>query len=135
MICYPDVQRKAQEEIDTVIGGERLPELADRERLPYVNAVCLEVLRWQPVTPLGVAHRLIQDDMHAGYHLPRGTIIYTNVWKCCMILRRTATQIILFQNVSLKHRGKKWNWILDRSRLALGDDECQCRNAVRASPA
>lgn len=49
MTLFPNVQKKAQAEIDAVIGHERLPTHADRERLPYVNALVTEVLRWNPV--------------------------------------------------------------------------------------
>jgi len=80
MARFPEVQRKAQSEIDKVIGNDRLPTLSDREQLPYINALCLEVLRWQPVAPLGLPHRLIQDDVHAGYFLPEGTIVIPNIW-------------------------------------------------------
>ena len=45
MLLYPDVQKKAQEEIDRVIGSDRLPEHTDRGSLPYVNAVMREGLR------------------------------------------------------------------------------------------
>ncbi|KAG6895745.1 hypothetical protein C0992_012889, partial [Termitomyces sp. T32_za158] len=47
-----DVKHKAQAEIDAVIGSERLPTLADRHYLPYVNAVVTEVLRWNSVVPI-----------------------------------------------------------------------------------
>jgi cytochrome P450 len=50
---YPDVQRRAQDEIDHVIGTERLPTLADRDKLIYINAVVKEVLRWNAVGPIG----------------------------------------------------------------------------------
>lgn len=53
MMCFPEAQKKAQEEIDRVIGSDRLPSVADRERLPYVRALCWEVLRWRPIAPLG----------------------------------------------------------------------------------
>lgn len=53
MTLHPDAQRKAQKEIDSVVGSDRLPTAADREHLPYINALCLEVLRWNPVGPLG----------------------------------------------------------------------------------
>lgn len=49
----PEVQRKAQAEIDSVIGSDRLPNMSDQDSLPYVNAIIQEVFRWQPVTPLG----------------------------------------------------------------------------------
>ena len=52
MALYPDVQAKAQAELDTVIGSERLPKLSDRDALPYVMAVIREVLRWHPVVNL-----------------------------------------------------------------------------------
>jgi cytochrome P450 len=54
-LLYPDVQMRAQEELDAVIGRERLPTFEDRPRLPFVDAVCMEVLRWRPVVPLGAS--------------------------------------------------------------------------------
>ena len=53
MQLYPEVQRKAQEEIDRVIGNDRLPTIADRPNLPYIEMVIKELLRWNPVAPLG----------------------------------------------------------------------------------
>jgi cytochrome P450 len=55
MILYPDVQRKAQAEIDQIVGNSRLPDFSDEAVLPYVQAVLKEVLRWHPVTPLGLS--------------------------------------------------------------------------------
>ncbi|KZT68576.1 cytochrome P450 [Daedalea quercina L-15889] len=80
MMCYPEVNKKAQEEIDRVIGPDRLPGIGDREQLPYVSALCWEVLRWKPLGPLGIPHMLSQDDVHRGYLLPKGTVIVANVW-------------------------------------------------------
>ena len=80
MVLYPDVQRQAQAELDDVIGSHRLPEFGDRESLPYVNLVCKETLRWQPVVPLGLAHRLTQDDVYGDYFIPSGTVIIGNAW-------------------------------------------------------
>jgi cytochrome P450 len=54
MLVYPDVQRKAQEEIERVIGHDRLPEIDDAPQLPYVQGVVYECLRWLPVTPVGL---------------------------------------------------------------------------------
>jgi hypothetical protein len=53
MVLYPETQRKAQEEIDAVLGTERLPDFGDEVSLPYVTALCTEVQRWHPVAPLG----------------------------------------------------------------------------------
>ena len=56
---HPDAQRKAQEEIDRVVGNDRLPQLSDREHLPYVAAVVKETSRWHSVVPLGTFFRAI----------------------------------------------------------------------------
>ena len=53
MVLYPEIQRKAQAEIDMVVGNDRFPGLADQDKLPYVDAVVKEVLRWKPVGPMG----------------------------------------------------------------------------------
>lgn len=54
MTLYPDVMRKAQAELDAVVGRDRMPTYADRPHLPYIRAIVKEVLRWRPVGPLGV---------------------------------------------------------------------------------
>jgi hypothetical protein len=54
MTLYPEVQRRAQAEMDQNVGHSRLPDFSDEGALPYVEAVLKEVLRWHPVTPLGV---------------------------------------------------------------------------------
>ena len=54
MVLYPDVVCKAQEELDIVVGQDRLPDFPDKDSLPYVCAIVKEVLRWYPLTPLGV---------------------------------------------------------------------------------
>ncbi|KAI6122285.1 cytochrome P450 [Pisolithus thermaeus] len=80
MVLYPDVQKKAQEEIDRVVGTDRLPDFDDRPNLPYIEAVTLETLRWLPVTPLGIPHMTTADDVCKGMHIPRGATIVPNVW-------------------------------------------------------
>jgi len=56
MTLYPDVQAKAQEEIDRIVGHDYLPDFSNRVNLPYVEAVFLETLRWHPIGPLGEYH-------------------------------------------------------------------------------
>jgi cytochrome P450 len=56
MSLHPEVQRKAQEEIDRVIGHDRLPSTQDRKDLPYVEAIMKEVIRLNPVAPLGESY-------------------------------------------------------------------------------
>lgn len=53
MTLYPEAQKRAQSELDQVLGGDRLPNFSDKDRLPYVHALLKEVLRWIPVLPLG----------------------------------------------------------------------------------
>ena len=53
MAVYPEIQKKAQAEIDAVIGPNRLPNFEDRPSLPYINAVVKEVMRWHLALPFG----------------------------------------------------------------------------------
>ena len=53
MTLYPEVQTRAQEELDRVVGRDRLPTFEDRAQLPYVSNVVKETLRWMPVSMLG----------------------------------------------------------------------------------
>jgi cytochrome P450 len=80
MALFPDVQRKAQEEIERVVGQNRLPNTADRINLPYINAVVKEVLRWHPVAPMGLPHMSTVDDNYNNYFIPKGSIILPNIW-------------------------------------------------------
>ena len=76
MTVYPDVQKAAQEEM----GRDRLPTLADREHLPYIEAVVKETLRWHPVAPMSLPHTSTEDDICEGYFIPKGSMLLTNVW-------------------------------------------------------
>ncbi|KAI1792480.1 O-methylsterigmatocystin oxidoreductase [Ganoderma leucocontextum] len=82
MSLHPDVQKKAQAELDAIVGPHRMPEFSDSDLLVYVNAVIKEALRWHTVVPLGVAHATTADDELRGYFLPRGTVILPNIWAC-----------------------------------------------------
>jgi len=81
MIMHPEAQRKAQAEIDKVIGSDRLPKLADQPSLPYVDALVKEVLRWNPVAPLGIPHIAAEDDVYEGYFIPKGALVIANIWQ------------------------------------------------------
>jgi cytochrome P450 len=80
MVLFPEAQRKAQKELDDVVGSTRFPEFEDRDNLPYINALCKEVLRWHPIAPLGIAHRVTQDDVFGRYFIPAGTLVMGNAW-------------------------------------------------------
>lgn len=80
MLVRPDVMQRAQAEIDAVIGRDHLPTIEDRDRLPYVQALYLETLRWQQAAPLGMPHRVTEDDLYEGYYLPKGSVVIANIW-------------------------------------------------------
>jgi len=80
MLLYPDIRRKAQDELDSVVGRERLPTFEDRPGLPFVDAICKEVLRWRPVSPLAIPHAVTEDDMYAGFFIPKGAVVIPNTW-------------------------------------------------------
>ncbi|KAJ2932187.1 hypothetical protein H1R20_g4913, partial [Candolleomyces eurysporus] len=80
LASYPHVQAKAQAEIDTVIGSDRLPLVTDRAELPYVHAIVKEIGRWYTVVPLGVAHANAEADEYEGYFIPKGTFVLQNNW-------------------------------------------------------
>ncbi|TFK64565.1 cytochrome P450 [Pluteus cervinus] len=80
MVIHPEAQKKAQEEIDSVIGRGRLPDFNDRCALPYITAIIKEVLRWNPVAPLGLPHMTTNDDEYRGYFIPAGTTVIGNSW-------------------------------------------------------
>ncbi|KAJ3795872.1 cytochrome P450 [Lentinula aff. detonsa] len=103
MMCFPDVQQEAQEELDRVIGREQLPDYDDldnQDSLPYLWAVIYECFRWQPIVPLGkdylqslrmtfltncdyclaIPHKSDEEDTYQGYYIPKGSIVIPNVW-------------------------------------------------------
>ncbi|KAF7322626.1 Cytochrome p450 [Mycena chlorophos] len=81
MALNPEIQARAQKEIDGVTGGHRLPTYGDREDLPYLNALCKELFRFHPVGPMGLPHRAMEDDVQNGYLIPKGSIVFANIWK------------------------------------------------------
>ncbi|KAF5342840.1 hypothetical protein D9758_013372 [Tetrapyrgos nigripes] len=80
MRLYPNVMKKAQAEIDAVVGRDRLPTFEDRDHLPYIQAIVQEVLRWRPLVPLGVPRRVMKDDFYEGYFIPKGSLVLGNIW-------------------------------------------------------
>lgn len=80
MIKHPEVLVKAQQEIDSVVGCDRLPTLEDRDSLPYIECVVKECFRWGVPVPLSLPHRLMEDDVFDGKFIPKGSLIFANVW-------------------------------------------------------
>lgn len=79
MALYPEIQEKVHAEIDSVIGQWQQPSMAARESLPYTNAVIHEVQRMGNILPLNVPRAVTVDTTLAGYHLPKGTVVLTNL--------------------------------------------------------
>ncbi|KAL4267508.1 cytochrome P450 family protein [Pleurotus pulmonarius] len=79
MLLYPDLHDRAQQELDAYVGSQ-LPTFDDLPHMPYVHAIMLEVLRWQAVLPLAIAHRLTEADTYNGYYLPKGATVFANTW-------------------------------------------------------
>ncbi|KAI0695235.1 cytochrome P450 [Cytidiella melzeri] len=80
IVANPIVQARIQAEMDLVIGRDRLPDFSDKVRLPYLQCVILEVLRWGAATPVGTPHRVSQDDTYEGYLIPANSTIMANQW-------------------------------------------------------
>lgn len=80
MLRHPEVQRKAQEEIDRVVGPLRMPTFDDYPSLPYMRALVQEVSRWRPVSSGGFLHALTEDVQYKQYVLPKGSYIVGNHW-------------------------------------------------------
>ena len=111
MVKHPEVQKKAQEEIHRVIGQDRLPTFEDRDSLPYVESILIEVLRLRPPVSAGMVftellqlyHAFIddntpvvtreagQDDVHHGFLVERDTVVIVNFW--CVLRRRHLSQL------------------------------------------
>lgn len=80
MILFPEAQRRAQEEIDRAVGGDRLPTFEDRDNLPFVSGVVKEAWRWNPVGPMGLAHRADEDIEYGQYLIPKGAYLLPSLW-------------------------------------------------------
>ncbi|KAL0563609.1 hypothetical protein V5O48_018456, partial [Marasmius crinis-equi] len=78
MVLDPECQKRAYDEIVTVVGENSLPDLKDRESLPYVECIVQEVVRWNVIAPFSVPHRAINDDYFNGMFIPKGSMILPN---------------------------------------------------------
>ncbi|PBK95956.1 cytochrome P450 [Armillaria gallica] len=81
MMLFPDAQKEAHAELNSVLQGRRLPTHQDRDKLPYVDALCKEVMRFHPAVPLSVPHGTAQDDVYNEYFIPKDSMILANLRK------------------------------------------------------
>lgn len=79
MVAFPEHQRRAQQEIDHVVGRSRLPNFSDLPKLHYTHAMIKETMRWRPVAPFSMPHVSIGDDYYEGMFIPKGTIFIPNI--------------------------------------------------------
>ncbi|KAJ3818543.1 cytochrome P450 [Lentinula raphanica] len=80
MTLYPEVQQKAHEELDRVIGRTQNPNFSDMMNLPYIRAVVKEILRWNPPLPVVVPRIALEDDRYGDYFIPKGAAVFENLW-------------------------------------------------------
>ncbi|XP_017755180.1 PREDICTED: methyl farnesoate epoxidase [Eufriesea mexicana] len=78
LVLFPNIQKKAHEEIDKVIGPNKFPTLEDRTRMTYMNAVVLESLRMFMGRTLNVPHRTLRDTTILGHRIPKDTMLIVN---------------------------------------------------------
>lgn len=97
---FPEKQKRAQEELDLVVGLDRLPTFEDRPSLPYIEAIISECFRWHPTSPAGestasfldltrikpwrgVAHYTTEDDIFEDYYIPKGQPTCNDIYQPC----------------------------------------------------
>ncbi|XP_068655749.1 xanthotoxin 5-hydroxylase CYP82C4-like [Aristolochia californica] len=76
-----DKLKKAQEELDRVVGKDRNVDGSDIKNLPYLQAIVKETMRLYPASPLSLPHEAVEDCYIGGYYVPAGTRVLTNIWK------------------------------------------------------
>ncbi|KAJ8519138.1 hypothetical protein ONZ45_g3868 [Pleurotus djamor] len=80
VLLHPHIQERGQEEIDRVVGRDRLPTFEDFDKLPYVGGLVEELFRWHPIAPLGIPHRTTADDVYQGMFIPKGSYVFANAY-------------------------------------------------------
>lgn len=83
-VANPEKMKIAQDELDRVVGLDRLPGIEDEKELPYLSAVIEEVLRWRPILMGGIPHSNLQEDFFMGYRIPRYSVVVPNYWSINM---------------------------------------------------
>lgn len=79
---FPECQKLIHEEIERVLGKEKLPADADRIKLPYVEAFINETMRYHCAGPILIPRSTTKDVIFKGYHLPEDTFVMVNMWSC-----------------------------------------------------
>lgn len=77
---HPHIQRRLQDDIDSVIARESFPTLKCESRLPYVEATILEIFRWRTMAPLSIPRATSSDSVLGGYYIPEGALVLPNLY-------------------------------------------------------
>lgn len=80
LLRHPEVEKKLLEEIDNVIGRDRMVNMDDKLNMPYTQAVIHELQRFCDIVPFSVPHMVTKDTMFRGYYIPKGIDVYTLLW-------------------------------------------------------
>ncbi|KAK4445240.1 cytochrome P450 71B10 [Podospora aff. communis PSN243] len=82
MAANPHVQRRAQAEIDSVLGTDKVPSMPDIDitKLPYLAACVSEILRWRPTSGSGAPRLCLVEETIGGYRIPKGSVVIMNIW-------------------------------------------------------
>ncbi|XP_011227900.2 cytochrome P450 1A2 [Ailuropoda melanoleuca] len=81
LVTNPEIQRKIQKELDTVIGRVRRPQLSDRPQLPYMEAFILEIFRHTSFVPFTIPHSTTRDTTLKGFYIPKERCVFINQWQ------------------------------------------------------
>ncbi|XP_051578815.1 cytochrome P450 1B1 [Myxocyprinus asiaticus] len=80
LVKYPSMQTKLQEQIDKVVGRDRLPSIEDRSKLAYLDAFIYETMRYTSFVPVTIPHSTTSDVTIEGLHIPKDTVVFINQW-------------------------------------------------------
>ncbi|KAF4581583.1 hypothetical protein EYR40_009866 [Pleurotus pulmonarius] len=110
MLSYPHVLTKLREEIDRVVGPDRLPTFDDEPNLPYLVACIKETLRRRPAAILGVPHANDEDVWYNGYLIPKGSNVFGNIWAIHMDPKLFPNPTAFIPERWLSPDGKSTSW-------------------------
>ncbi|KAF5351069.1 hypothetical protein D9756_008152 [Leucocoprinus leucothites] len=77
---HPEIQERAHEELDRVVGADRLPTVDDEENLPYIRSIIKEVERLRNPLTLGTPHFSTEDFVYHGHLIPKNAVVVVNTY-------------------------------------------------------